>query len=58
MRTVWEGRMEGTKVAGRPITKLLDWLTKETDNRTHEDLKNLSLGRRRRRTWDLGRRNL
>jgi hypothetical protein len=32
--------MEGKKVAGRPRTKLLDWMICETDSRTYEDLKN------------------
>ena len=39
LRTVWEGRMEGKKVAGRPRTKLLDWMIRETNSRTYEDLK-------------------
>ena len=54
LRTVWEGRMEGKKVAGRPRTKLLDWMIRETDSRTYEDLKKLALDRKRWRTWDLG----
>jgi len=54
LRTVWEGRMEGKKVVGRPRAKLLDWMIRETDNKTYEDLMNLALDRRRWRTWDLG----
>lgn len=54
LRTVWEGRMEGKKVAGRPRTKLLDWMLRETESRSYEDLKKLALDRRRWRTWDLG----
>jgi hypothetical protein len=54
LRTVWEGRMEGKKVAGRPRTQLLDWMIRETDTRTYEDLKKLALDRKRCRTWDLG----
>lgn len=54
LRTVWEGRMEGKKMAGRPRTKLLDWIIQETDNRTYDNLKKLALDRRRWKTWNLG----
>jgi hypothetical protein len=30
LRTVWEGRMEGKKVAGRPRTQLLGWYGRQT----------------------------
>lgn len=40
LRMVREGRMEGMKVAGRPRTKLLGWMIRETDNRRYEYLKN------------------
>jgi len=40
LRTVWEGRMEGKKVVGRPRTKVLDSIIQETDGGTYEVLKN------------------
>jgi hypothetical protein len=54
LRKMWEVRMEGKKVAGRPRTKLLDWMICETDSKTYDDLKNLALDRERWRTWNLG----
>ena len=53
LRTVWEGRMEGKKVVGRPRTKLLDWMIQETDGRTYEDLKKLPMDRKQWRTWNI-----
>jgi hypothetical protein len=32
--------LEGKKVPARPRTKLQDWMIRETDSRTFEDLKN------------------
>ena len=53
LRTVWEGRMEGKKVVGRPRTKILDWMIQETDGGTYEDLKKLAMDRKQWRTWNL-----
>ena len=54
LQTVWEGRMEGRKLVGRQRMKLLDWMIRETDNKTYGDLKKMALDRRRWRTWNLG----
>jgi hypothetical protein len=54
LQMIWERRMEEKEVAGRPRTKLLDWMIHETDSRIYEDLKKLALDRRRWRTWNLG----
>ena len=54
LRTVWEGRMEGKKVVGRPRTKVLDWMIQKTDGGTYEDLEKLAMDRKRWRTWNPG----
>jgi hypothetical protein len=40
LRTIWGGgRVKGKKVAGRPRTKLLDWMIRETDScRTYKEI--------------------
>jgi hypothetical protein len=54
LQMVWEGRMEGKEVAGRPRTKLLDGMIRGTDSRTYEDPKKLALDSRIWRKWNLG----
>jgi riboflavin synthase len=43
---------EGRRKTTNKVT--IDWMIRETDSRTHEDLKKLALDRKRWRTWNLG----
>jgi hypothetical protein len=54
LRVLWQERMEGKRVVGRPREKLLGWMTRETKGRSYEDLTRLALDRGRWRMWDLG----
>ena len=54
LRTVWEGRMEGKKVAGRPRKKMLDWMISELDKQQYSELKYMAQDRRKWQLWNPG----
>ena len=52
LQLVWEERLNGKKVAGKPRMKLLDWMIHETDNRRYGELKRLASDSNGWRTWN------